>query len=215
MSALIIKDIEESIEKAVEIINNDGVVILPADTVYGLFAKATSKSAVERVYEVKKRERRKPFVIYTNKDKVSDICQMNDTSKKLVEEIWPQALSLILPKKDIIENWFTQDRPTVAVMTAQNALISEVIKRVNAPVLGTTVNISGEPEMKKFTEVEIFKEQVDLIYDNDQLIIYNKPSTMVDCTISPPKVARLSSLSVEQLQNTIPEIDLGLERRIK
>jgi len=100
-------------------------------------------------------------------------------------------------------------------MTAQNELISEVIKRVNAPVLGTTVNISGEPEMKKFTEVEVFKEQVDLISDNDQLIIYNKPSTMVDCTISPPKVARLSSLSVEQLQDTIPEIDLGLERRIK
>ncbi|OAD21260.1 Sua5/YciO/YrdC/YwlC family protein, partial [Candidatus Thiomargarita nelsonii] len=105
---------EDGIRRAVNIVNNGGVVILPADTVYGFFCSAVRREAVERVYQSKQREKRKPFVIYTNKDKVSEVVELNEIAQHLINELWPKALSLILHKKAIIADWFTQNNPTVA-----------------------------------------------------------------------------------------------------
>lgn len=204
---------QENINKAIEIVSNGGVAILPADTVYGFFTTATRFESVERVYQIKQRERRKPFVIYTNKDKVGGVVKLNDVANKLITNVWPQALSLILPKNDNIPDWFTNHQSTVAVMTAQNPVVAQLIAGVNEPVLGTTCNISGEPELKKATEVFQFIDEVDILIADDSIPIYNKPSTMIDCTTSPPKIARLSSLTLEELQTVIPELDIDLERR--
>jgi len=214
MSCEIIYSVDQGVERAIEVINNGGVAILPADTVYGLFAKATCKEAVERVYSIKKREMRKPFVIYTNKNKVGDVCKINGTAKSFIDSVWPKALALILPKRESVPDWFTNDMETVAVMTAQNELITKVIGGVEAPIFGTTVNISGEPELKTGEGVMPFIDQVDLLVHKDDLIVYNKPSTMVDCTVTPPKIARLSALSVDLLKRVVPDLQVDLKRRI-
>lgn len=205
---------QEGIKKAIEVLNNGGVAILPADTVYGFFTCATNFDSIERVYNIKHRERRKPFVIYTNKEKVNEVVYINDYAQKFIDTLWPQALSLILPKKPIIPDWFT-DLPTVGVMTAQNPVLSEVLKSVVHPIIGTTCNISGELELKKAEEVFRFIDQVDILLADDTIPIYNKPSTMIDCSVAPPKVIRISSLSVEEVQAVVPEVQVDLDRRIK
>ncbi|MWC26879.1 L-threonylcarbamoyladenylate synthase [Paenibacillus sp. MMS18-CY102] len=204
---------EEGIARAIEVLSQGGVAILPADTVYGFFASAVRQPSVERVYQIKNREKRKPFVIYTNEQKVRDIVHMNVYGEKLVTEAWPKALSLILQKQDIIPDWFTNNQSTLAVMTAQNKVVSRVIAEVSEPILGTTCNLSGEPEMKTAEEVFQFIDQVDILIADDSIPIYNKPSTMIDCTVNPPKIARLSSLTLEELQEIIPELDIDLSRR--
>ncbi len=205
---------KDNIEKVIEIIGNGGVGILPADTVYGFFTTANRFASVERIYGIKRRERRKPFVIYTNREKVGDVVHLNEVSEQLIQNVWPKALSLILPKKDIIPDWFTNNQPTLAVMTAQNPVVSQLIAGVDAPVLGTTCNISGEPELKTAAEVFKFIDEVDVLIADDSIPIYNKPSTMIDCTIMPPKIARLSSLTLEELQTVIPDLGIDLERRL-
>ncbi|ADG06899.1 L-threonylcarbamoyladenylate synthase [Kyrpidia tusciae] len=204
---------EEGIAKAVEVLSVGGVAILPADTVYGFFASAVQREPVERVYRIKQREKRKPFVIYTNEKKVRDIVEVNETAERLIELVWPKALSLILPKRDIIPDWFTNFQRTLAVMTAQNRIISRVIAEVDEPIFGTTCNMSGEPELKKAEEVIRFIDQVDMMIADDNIPIYNKPSTMVDCTVAPPKIARLSSLSYDELKEIIPDLEIDLGRR--
>lgn len=205
---------QENIEYAIDIVSNGGVAILPADTVYGFFTVATKQESVDRIYNIKRRERRKPFVIYTNQDKVGDVVDLNDVAKQLIDQVWPKALSLILPKRKIIADWFTNHQPTLAVMTAQNRVVSQLIAGVKEPVLGTTCNISGEPELKKAEQVFQFIDQVDVLIADDSIPIYNKPSTMIDCTVTPPKIARLSSLSLEELRTVIPELEVDLERRL-
>ena len=205
---------ERGIAKAVEVLSAGGVAILPADTVYGFFASAVRRESVERVYRIKNREKRKPFVIYTNREKVAGIVELNETAERLIERIWPKALSLILPKKPAVPDWFTNHQPTVAVMTAQNRVVARVIAEVGEPILGTTCNLSGEPELKKAEEVFRFIDDVDVMIADDAIPVYNRPSTMVDCTVWPPKIARLSSLSYEELKEVIPELEIDLGRRL-
>ena len=203
----------DSINKSIEIISKGGVAILPADTVYGLFCRADLHESVERVYAIKQREKRKPFVIYTNKSKVADIVELSDVSRELIDKIWPKALSLVLKKKSNMPDWFAPNG-TIAVMTAMNKVVSTVIANVPFPIIGTTVNISGEPEIKTAKEAEFFIDQVDIMIDDDSIPIYNKPSTMIDCTVNPPKIIRLSSLSLEEIQSVIPNTVIDLSGRI-
>ena len=204
----------EGIEAAISCIERGGITILPADTVYAIFARVDLPETVERVYNMKKRERRKPFVIYTNKEKVNDVAALNGVARTLINQVWPQALSLILPKKKTIPDWFTQNLQTVAVLTARNSVITEVTKRISAPIFGTSVNVSGEPEVKTAAEILPFIDHVDLFVADDAIPIYNEASTMVDCTIDPPKIARLTCLSLDYLKGIIPNIEIEFSRKI-
>ncbi len=204
----------ENVCHAIKVVENGGVAILPADTVYGIFARSDMHDTVERVYSIKKREKRKPFVIYTNAEKVEMIAYVNDIGRKFINQVWPKALSLILPKRPIISNWFTHNKDTIAVMTARNFIISSLVKNIKYPILGTTVNISGEPELKKGIDIIRFVDEVDVIIIDDTIPIYNKPSTMIDCTLNPPRIARLSSLTLRELQKIVPELQVDLSRKI-
>lgn len=205
---------DESIAKAVEVISKGGVAILPADTVYGFFGSAVNLESVNRVYQIKKREKRKPFVIYTNKEKVHNVAEVNDYAQKYIDSLWPAALCLIVNKKPIISDYFTDNNPTVGVMTAQNEVISRVTKEVDEPIFGTTCNISGEPEIKKAEELMGFVDQVDIMLSGDHIPIYNKPSTIINCIVSPPKIIRLSSLSHEEIKKVTPELEMDLSLRL-
>ena len=61
MKSKIVPATEENILKSAEILKNDGVVVVPTETVYALVANAFSKSAVEKIFEIKKRPKSKPL----------------------------------------------------------------------------------------------------------------------------------------------------------
>lgn len=176
-------------------IDNGGVVIFPGDTVYGIFGNALDPKSFERVYEIKKRDRNKPFVIYTIKSQVDKIAQMTPMAETLIQKFWPnEALSVVLYKKDIISDSYTHGRDTVAIMSAGGEFISEVLRNSKTFIFGTTCNISGMPEITKIQDTYQFKDEVDLIVGGDHLIKHSVPSTIVDCTGSLPKILRESSI---------------------
>jgi len=85
--------------KAEEILNKDGVVVLPTDTLYGLIGKADSKKAVERIYEIKGRNESKPFIVLINSYKQFKNFGiiLNDKQEKFLKKVWPGQVSVILP----------------------------------------------------------------------------------------------------------------------
>lgn len=176
-------------------IDGGGVVLFPADTVYGFFGNALDAKSYERVYEIKRRERRKPFVIYTLASQVEDIAYLNPMARRLIDRFWPhEALALVLPKKDIISSAFTDGKDTVAVMSAGGELISEVLRCCNTIMFGTTCNISGMPEITKIEDAQEFADTVDIAVGGDNLLKHSVPSTIVDCTGLEPRILRESAI---------------------
>lgn len=176
-------------------VDNGGVVLFPADTVYGFFGNALDSRSYERVYEIKKRERRKAFVVYTVASQVKDIVYLNPMAQRLIERFWPnEALALVLPKKDIISDIFTDGKDTVAVMSASGEFISEVLHHSNTIIFGTTCNISGMPEITKIDDAIEFADQVDIAVGGDNFLKHSIPSTIVDCTGPEPRIIRESAI---------------------
>lgn len=185
----------ETAHKVAQCVDDGGVALFPADTVYGFFGNALDPKSYERVYDIKRRERRKPFVIYTVASRVEQVAYLNPMAQRLIERFWPdEALALVLLKKDIISNSFTDGKDTVAVMSASGIFISEVMRTCNTIMFGTTCNISGMPEITKIDDAHEFFEQVSIAVGGDDLLRHSVPSTIVDCTGATPKILRESSI---------------------
>jgi L-threonylcarbamoyladenylate synthase len=202
----------DAVDAAVEALNRGGVTLLPADTVYGFFGRADVKESTERVYEIKQRDRGKPFGIYTNERKVERWVTVNQNARLLMETFWPAPLTLILPRTDAVPEWFTGIE-TVGVLTAKNPLISEVVERVDGPIFGTTVNYSGEPSIIRAADARHFLDHVDVMIGDDNVIIYNESSTIVDCTITPPAVIREGVVSTAAIREVIEGLQIDFSRR--
>jgi L-threonylcarbamoyladenylate synthase len=186
---------EETAHKVAQCVDDGGVALFPADTVYGFFGNALDAKSYERVYDIKRRERRKPFVIYTVASRVEQVAHLNPMAQRLIDRFWPdEALALVLPKKDIISNSFTDGKSTVAVMSASGGFISEVMLACNSIMFGTTCNISGMPEITKIDDAHEFNEQVNIAVGGDNLLRHSVPSTIVDCTGAVPKILRESAI---------------------
>ena len=105
---------EENIKKAADIILQGGLVAFPTETVYGLGGNALDPRAVAGIFEAKKRPSFDPLITHiadlAKLDEIADI--KDDRIYKLAEKFWPGALTLIVPKRDIIPSLVTSGLQT-------------------------------------------------------------------------------------------------------
>ena len=91
--------------KCVEEIRNDGVVVFPTETVYGVGANALSKNGVSNIFKIKNRGKDNPLIVHVCDYDVSKYVEnVSEDSMKLIEKFWPGPLTIIFKKKSIIPN---------------------------------------------------------------------------------------------------------------
>lgn len=90
---------KNSWQQAKEILENDGVVILPTDTLYGIIGRALSKKIVERIYDIKGRDKSKPFIVLITSYKDLNIygVKIDENKAKILKKFWPGKVTVILP----------------------------------------------------------------------------------------------------------------------
>src|SRR4051812_10236635 len=86
-------------EEIIKQLKNDGIGVIPTDTLYGIVGSALSKKAVERIYEVKGRNTNKPFIVLISD--FADLKKFGVTPTKdqneYLKKIWPGRVSVIFP----------------------------------------------------------------------------------------------------------------------
>ena len=86
------------IDYIVDILKNDGVILIPTDTVYGLMCDATNVKAVDKIYQMKNRDYSKPMLILvSSKDMLKKYCKdINAVEEELIDKYFPGELTIIL-----------------------------------------------------------------------------------------------------------------------
>ena len=171
----------EDFERAAEIIINGGTVIFPTDTVLGLGAVANNSTAIEKIYDIKKRDHKKPISVliadYEDILKVAEIPSREEG--KLMEKFWPGPLTIILKKKANIPDILTSGGNTIGVRMPNSEIARNLIREVGFPLATTSVNISGEESATSSSKInEKVHEKIDFIleaYESSS----NKASTVV------------------------------------
>jgi L-threonylcarbamoyladenylate synthase len=198
-------NINAVIEMAVNILKSGKLVAFPTDTVYGIGADAFNKFAVEKIFEAKGRDSKKPLqVLIADKKDLDFIAEeKSDILIRLVEKFMPGALTIVMPAKRDFPRWATCRLDTVGVRMPSNMLALEMIKAFGKPISATSANISGMPDPKDAQQVlEYLDGKVDLILDGGATSD-NIPSTVLDISINPPKILRQGKISSEEINEII------------
>ncbi|MFC1939495.1 L-threonylcarbamoyladenylate synthase [Chloroflexota bacterium] len=206
-------DIQQQIEQGVSILRQGGIVAYPTDTVYGLGASASISEAIERVYKVKERPLNMPLPLL-----LADVSQIIRVAEPATPVAWllinsflPGALTLVLPKSSSVADIITAGGTTIAVRIPSHPVPIALIEGLDAPIVGTSANLSGKPS--PLTAEEAYYQlgsKVDLIINGGRCP-GGKESTVVDATGEIPVVLREGAISNEELKRVCGSITVFKE----
>jgi L-threonylcarbamoyladenylate synthase len=182
----------DKIKNIAKVLQEEGIIAYPTDTVYGLGACCFSEKAIQRIYHLKKRETSKPISII-----ISDINLARDIAKdipslfwKMADEFWPGPLTLVLKASSRLPSGLLGPGDSIGVRLPALSWIRELLNEIAFPITATSANISGE---KEIANPEIIRDSffglVDLIVDGGETR-GAMPSTVVDLTSAAPVILR-------------------------
>lgn len=162
---------ESELNEIKEILDNDGVIIFPTDTVYGIACNCFSEKAIKKVFDIKKRPENKPInVLSNNLDKIKLVSKnISEKEEFLINKYMPGALTIILDKNEKISDILTAGLDTIGVRIPKNNISLRILENVSYPLATTSANISGDSAGIKITDfLKEFDGVVDAIIDGGE-----------------------------------------------
>lgn len=196
----------ESKKQLRETLANGEAVVLPTETVYGLFAKALDESAVNLVYELKNRPRDKAMNL--NVASYDDILSYSTEQPKYLKQLYdaflPGPLTIILKANDQVPKWINSGLATVGFRLPNHPVTRELIQ-AEGPLIGPSANKSGKESGRHFDDIrEQFDFQVTGYQDDDALL--GVDSTILDLSGNKVKILRQGSITQEDILAKLPKI---------
>ncbi|MCQ2322474.1 MAG: threonylcarbamoyl-AMP synthase [Bacteroidales bacterium] len=174
------------IKMILECLDDDGVIIFPTDTIYGIGCSINSTRAFERIAQIKgiKKEKAQFSFIFNDLSMLSDFTKpINNDVFKLMKRNLPGAFTFILEANNNIPKILQSKRKTIGIRVPDQPIITNIVKEYGRPIM--TTSILDEDEISGFLtdpeEInERYKNKVDIIIDGGAGD--NQESTVVDCT---------------------------------
>lgn len=188
------------IQQVVDVLQNDGIIIYPTDTVYGLGCSIFSKKAMKRIYQIKKMNQKKPLTfICANQTEVQEYTQGIPTDVfKLLRRKLPGPYTFVFKASKIVPKMMLTPRSTVGLRWPDHPIANEIVSAFGHPILSSSLRISADELYDDPHELhEKYKKQVDLIVDGG--VIFAENSTIIDFSHGNAEISRMGKGSVEWL----------------
>ncbi len=198
---MILQPTRENIETIIEHLLNGDVVIFPTDTVFGIGCTADNTQAIEKIYELKGREKTKSLLLNVpNITAIKKYATVNKTTQSLIKKFMPGALSLILKVKTptILSN-YTIRNGKIGIRIPNNKTLLYILKKIRLPLISTSCNLSGNPACLTATDAEkIFGKKVIIL--NTREALSGQSSTIIDPSGKEIKYIREGEIKFEKIK---------------
>ena len=205
-----------NLEKAKKIIENNIVIGVPTETVYGLAGNAYSDVAVKKIFKLKKRPSLNPLIVhYKNLNDLKNDVILNKTFSKLYSNFCPGPITFILKKnkKSKISKLATCGKKTVAIRIPRHKVAKSLLSILKIPLAAPSANISSKLSPTSAKDVvDEFGNKIKFILDGGQSQI-GIESTIVDLTAR-PTILRPGSITVENIQKVLKK-NIVTDKRFK
>ena len=174
------------IKMILECLNDDGVIIFPTDTIYGIGCSINSSKAFERIAQIKgvRKEKANFSFIFHDLSMLSQFTKpISNDLYKLMKRNLPGPFTFIVEANNNIPKLFQSKKKTIGIRIPEQPIITNIVRELGSPIM--TTSILDEDEISGFlTDPEEiydrYKDSVDLILDGGYGD--NQESTIVDCT---------------------------------
>lgn len=159
------------ISQVAELLRNGGVVAYPTDTTYGIGCSIFSKRGLDRIYQLKHREKKKPFsFICTDLSEVARYAKVSNYAFKILKRYLPGPYTFVLDASSIVPDLLTTKQKTVGIRIPANSICMAIVRELGHPIVTTSANISGEDPIGDpfMVELELGK-QLDMVIDGGVL----------------------------------------------
>ncbi|MEA3304878.1 MAG: L-threonylcarbamoyladenylate synthase [Patescibacteria group bacterium] len=143
------------------------VMVHPTDTCYGLACDIRNQEAVNAIYAIKQRSFSKPLsALISSLDMAFDYGVLSDRAIDLAVHAWPGRLTLVVPKKENLENCFVGTQKSIGLRVPACATTRQIVSAVHSPLATTSVNNTGQPEVYNESDAIAFAQthadQIDI-----------------------------------------------------
>lgn len=196
------KELELTLDKNLlnNTLRNGGVIAFVTDTVWGLGCLPSSKEGVDKIYEIKGRDRTKPLILMSNDiSKLSPyVKDIPKNAQELISKYFPGALTLVLEKSSLTEDYITSNKNTVGIRVPNNEFFKYLCSIIDGGVLATTsANLSEHPSSKTYEEAKkSIGNLVDYVFEDYGYTCKGKESTVVLVTADSYKILRRGSVNL-------------------
>lgn len=207
---MIFNSSDENIKKAAEIILQGGLVAFPTETVYGLGGNALDPKAVAGIFEAKKRPSFDPLITHIadleTLEEIADI--RDDRVYELAEKFWPGALTLIVPKKEIIPSLVTSGLQTMAVRMPDHPIALSLIRQSSGAVAAPSANSFGylSPTEARHVEEDL-GARIDMVLEGGPCRV-GVESTVLDLSRENPIILRPGGLTRQEIESVLGPVDI-------
>ncbi|WP_124981112.1 L-threonylcarbamoyladenylate synthase [Nonlabens xiamenensis] len=171
----------EAINQAVTALKKGGTLLYPTDTIYGLGCDATNYDAVEKIYQIKERDKSKSLLVLVDSFQMleSIIEEVPDMAWEVLK-VNKKPLTIIYDRpKNVAENVLAADE-SLAVRVTNDPVCRAMIRKLRKPIVSTSANLSGEPSPVHFSDINpALIERVDHVLDLPLAHKNIKPSSIM------------------------------------
>lgn len=199
---------EQDLALAATLLRQGELVGIPTETVYGLAADALNGAAVAAIFRAKGRPQDNPLIVHVaSMDQVPSLVRsVPPTAQKLAEAYWPGPLTMIFPKGDCIPPEVSAGLDTVAIRMPSHPVAAELIRRSGCPLAAPSANRSGSPSPTTARRVwEDMNGRIAAVVDGGVCHV-GVESTVIDLTVTPPRLLRPGGITPAMLREVIGEI---------
>ena len=197
-----------AVRDAAAILRRGGLLGIPTETVYGLGADALNEDAVSRIFLAKGRPQDNPLIIHVpDASWLESYCRdVPPAAYRLAERFWPGPLPMILPRRDIVPLQTTGGLETVGVRCPNHPVTLAIIEAAGVPIAAPSGNTSGRPSPTTAAHmIEDMDGRIDGIVDGGPCTV-GVESTIIDLTVTPPRLLRPGGLPLESLRQVLGEV---------
>ncbi|MDM8544545.1 L-threonylcarbamoyladenylate synthase [Desulfococcaceae bacterium HSG7] len=181
---------ERLIKKVVDLIKMGGIIAYPTDTYYGIGCDIMNKKAIQKIYQLKERDKNKPFsFICSDLKNISDYAKVSNYAYKTMRRLLPGPYTFVLEGSKLVPKIMLTKRKTAGIRVPDNAICMAIVEALGNPVLSTSAtkpdgSIIPDPSLID----DFFGFRINAVIDGGATP--NKPSSVISLIDDEPAVLR-------------------------
>jgi tRNA threonylcarbamoyl adenosine modification protein (Sua5/YciO/YrdC/YwlC family) len=191
---------ERKIARIVEILKEGGIISYPTDTYYGIGCDIMNKKAIERIYLLKQRDKRKPFsFICSDLKHISNYAKVSNYAYKTMKRMLPGPYTFVLEGSKLVPKMMLTRRKTAGIRVPNHAICIAITKGLGNPIISTSASL---PDGTILTHPSLihdhFKNRIDAVIDGGP--VPDQPSSVISLIKDEPDVIRVGLGDVSVFQ---------------
>lgn len=154
--------------QALEVLQSGGTILYPTDTIWGIGCDATNPEAIQKIFDIKKREKNKSLIILVESEKrLQDLVEVPEMAWQIIDLSEKPVTIVYENPKNLPKELFAQDG-SVGIRIVKNDYCKKLISKLNKPLVSTSANLSGQKSPMKFSDIsDEIKQSVDYIVEEN------------------------------------------------